>query len=158
MKIAIHPVKGYYSDRWIPYCESRGIDYKLVDCYRSDILEQLSDCDGLMWHFSHASARASKFAKQLLYSVEASGKKVYPDFNTVWHFDDKVGQKYLMEAMDLPAPHAHVFYSKEDAQKWASGTTWPKVFKLRNGSSADNVKLVKSRRQARKLIRREAAR
>mgnify|MGYP001820068643 CR=1 FL=1 len=158
MKIAIHPVKGFYSDRWIPYCESKGIEYKLVDCYRSDIMEQLEDCDALMWHFSHASARASKFAKQLLYSVEATGKPVYPDFNTVWHFDDKVGQKYLMEAMDLPAPQAHVFYSKKDALKWASETTYPKVFKLRSGSSADNVKLVRSRRQAVKLIRKSFGR
>jgi len=152
MKIAIHLTKGYYSERWVSYCESKGIDYKLVDCYRSDIIEELSDCDALMWHFSHQSAQASKFAKQLLYSVEASGKKVYPDFNTVWHFDDKVGQKYLLEAKGLPGPHAHAFYNKKDARAWASQTTYPKVFKLRNGSSSDNVKLVRSERAARKLI------
>ena len=74
MKIGIHPTKGYYSEQWISYCETKGIAYKLVDCYRSDIIEQLSDCDALMWHFSHQSAKASKFAKQLVYSLEATGK------------------------------------------------------------------------------------
>ena len=29
------------------------------------------------------------------------GIKVFPDSNTAWHFDDKVGQKYLLEA----SPH-----------------------------------------------------
>jgi glutathione synthase/RimK-type ligase-like ATP-grasp enzyme len=158
MKIAIHLTKGYYSERWVSYCESKGIDYKLVDCYRSDIIDQLSDCDALMWHFSHQSAKASKFAIQLLFAVEASGKKVYPDFNTVWHFDDKVAQKYLLEAMDLPGPPAYAFYSKKDALAWAAETTYPKVFKLRNGSSSDNVKLVKSYGQARKLIRKSFGR
>jgi len=154
MKIGIHHTKGFYSDEWIKYCESRSIDYKLVDCYRSDIMEQLSDCDALMWHFNHKSARASKFAKGLLYSVQASGKMVYPDFATVWHFDDKVGQKYLFEAHGIPHPRAYSFYNKKEALAWSRETSYPKVFKLRNGASSSNVKLVKSHRHAVRLIRK----
>lgn len=152
MKIGIHHTEGLFSERWIPYCESKGIPYKLVDCYRSDIIEQLDDCDALMWHFSHKSAKASKFAKELLYSVQASGKKVFPDFNSVWHFDDKLGQKYLLEALKVPFAPAHAFFAKKEALEWASETTYPKVFKLRNGSSSENVKLVKTEKAARKLI------
>ena len=48
MLIAIHRHKDSFSDRWIPYCESNNIDYKLVDCYRTDIIDQLADCDALM--------------------------------------------------------------------------------------------------------------
>jgi len=154
LKIGIHLTKGLLSERWIRYCESRGIEWKLVDCYRSDIIEQLDDCDALMWHFSHKSAKASKFAKELLYSVQASGKKVFPDFKTVWHFDDKLGQKYLLEATGIPHAPAYAFYSKKDALLWAKDTTYPKVFKLRNGSTSDNVKLVRSQRHAARLIRK----
>jgi len=154
LKIGIHHTKGYYSDLWITYCDSKGIDYKLVDCYRSDIVEQLADCDSLMWHFSHKSPKASKFAKELIYALQASGKKVFPDFNTVWHFDDKLGQKFLFEAIGIPHPPSVVFYNKKKALEWAADTTYPKVFKLRNGSSSDNVKLVKTRNHARRLIRK----
>jgi glutathione synthase/RimK-type ligase-like ATP-grasp enzyme len=154
MKIGIHYTKDLYGDVWIPYCDSKGIDYKLVDCYRSDIIEQLSDCDALMWHFSHKSPKAIKFAKELLYSVQASGKKVFPDFNSVWHFDDKLGQKYLFEAIGVPHPPTYAFYTKKEALQWAAKTAYPKVFKLRNGSSSDNVKLVKSQRHAARLIRK----
>jgi glutathione synthase/RimK-type ligase-like ATP-grasp enzyme len=154
LKIGIHHTELCYSERWIAYCESEGIDYKLVDCYRSDIIEQLSDCDALMWQFNHKSAQASKFAKQLLYSVQASGKKVFPDFNTVWHFDDKLGQKYLFEAAGIPHPPSYAFFNKKEALAWAAGTCYPKVFKLRNGASSDNVKLVKSHRSAARLIRK----
>lgn len=158
MKIGIHNTQGFYSERWITYCESKGIDYKLVDCYRSDIIDQLSDCGALMWHFSHKSPKATKFAKELLFSVESSGKQVFPDFRTVWHFDDKLGQKYLFEAAGIPHAHAYAFYSKKEAMEWAAKTTFPKVFKLRNGSSSDNVKLVKSKKAAKKLIRRSFGR
>ncbi len=154
MKIGIHYAKGYYSEGWLSYCKSRNIDYKLVNCLDTDIIDQLSDCDALMWHFNHKSAKASKFAKELLYSVQASGKKVFPDFSTVWHFDDKLGQKYLFEAMDIPHAPTYAFYSKKEARSWAAETSYPKVFKLRNGSSSSNVKLVKSRRHAVRLIRK----
>jgi glutathione synthase/RimK-type ligase-like ATP-grasp enzyme len=152
MKIGIHDSKGSFSERWIPYCETNGIDYKLVDCYRTDIIPQLHDCDALMWHFNHKGPKASKFAKQLLFSFQASGKKVFPDFNTVWHFDDKVGQKYLLESIQVPLAPSYVFYSKYDAIKWASQAVYPKVFKLRNGSGSDNVLLVKSKNDAIRLV------
>lgn len=154
MKIGIHSTRGSFSDRWIAYCEANGISYKIVDCYRNDILEQLCDCDALMWHFNHKSPKASKFAKQLLFSVQASGKKVFPDFNTCWHFDDKVGQKYLLESLDLPLAPSYVFYTREEAMAWAGKTIYPKVFKLRNGAGSDNVKLVRTKQHALQLIKK----
>jgi glutathione synthase/RimK-type ligase-like ATP-grasp enzyme len=154
MKIAIHDTKGSFSDRWIEYCEAKGISYKLVDCYRTDIIQHLSDCDALMWHFNHKSPKASKFAKQFLFSVMASGKKVFPDYNTTWHFDDKVGQKYLLEALGAPLVPAYIFYSRKEAQEWASQTNYPKVFKLRNGAGSENVRLVNSKSEANRLIKK----
>lgn len=152
MKIGIHASKGFFSERWISYCESRGIDYKIVNCFGSDIIDQLSDCDALMWHFNHKGPKESKFAKQLLFAVQATGKKVFPDFHTVWHFDDKVGQKYLLEGIRAPLPDSYVFYARNEALDWAVETTFPKVFKLRNGAGSDNVKLVMSKREATRLI------
>jgi glutathione synthase/RimK-type ligase-like ATP-grasp enzyme len=152
MKIGIHETKGFFSDRWIAYCDAKGISYKIVNCYSSDIIRELSDCDALMWHFNHKSPKASKFAKQLLFSIQSSGKKVFPDYNTVWHFDDKVGQKYLLEAISAPMAPAYAFYSKREALEWANQTNYPKVFKLRNGAGSDNVRLVRSRGQAKRLI------
>lgn len=152
MKIGIHNNKGSFSDRWIDYCITSGINYKFVDCFGSDIIEQLSDCDVLMWHFSHIDPKASKFAKQLLFSIEASGKRVFPNFNTVWHFDDKIGQKYLLEAIGAPLVPSYVFYNKKEALSWSETEVFPKVFKLRNGAGSDNVRLAKSREAAVRLI------
>ncbi len=154
MKIGIHLAEGFFSERWIAYCKNKGIRYKLVNCYDTDILEQLSDCDALMWHFNHKGSKDSKFAKQLLFAVQASGRVIFPDYNTVWHFDDKVAQKYLLEAIGAPLAQSYVFYSKKEAMIWAGQTDYPKVFKLRNGAGSDNVRLVKSRSGANRLIRK----
>jgi glutathione synthase/RimK-type ligase-like ATP-grasp enzyme len=152
MRIGIHHTDGSFSERWIDYCKLKGIAYKLVNCYSSDIIKQLDDCDALMWHFSHQSLKASKFAKQLLFSVQAAGKIVFPDYNTVWHFDDKVGQKYLLESIRAPLAPAYVFYTKQEALKWAGQSKYPKVFKLRKGAGSENVRLVKSKNEAVHLV------
>lgn len=153
MKIGIQHIDGSFSGRWIDYCEKNNIPYKLVDCYQSDIIDQLRDCDALMWHFYHASTRDVLFAKQLLYSVKASGRKVFPDFDTAWHFDDKVGQKYLLEAVGAPLVPSFVFYSKADALRWIDKTSFPKVFKLRGGAGSSNVRIVNSKSEAERLVR-----
>lgn len=154
MKLGIHYSKSGFGSRWLEYCESKGILFKIVDCYRSDIIQQLSDCDALMWHHYQTNPKTILFAKQLLFAIEQSGKKVFPDFRTAWHFDDKVGQKYLLESIDAPLVPSVVFYDKREALTWTKEATFPKVFKLRGGAGSINVRLVKRACQARGIIRK----
>jgi len=152
--IGIHHSTSGFSDRWIAYCEANHVEYKIVDCYRSDIIDQLKDCNSLMWHINHQNSKDVLFGRQLLYSIQAAGKTTFPDYNTVWHFDDKVGQKYLLEALGAPFVPTSVFYSKKDAFQWAENTTFPKVFKLRGGAGSANVRLAKTKQEALRLIKK----
>jgi len=152
-KIAIHKSENKgFTDRWVQYCQDNKIDYKIVNAYATNIVYQLFDCDAFMWNHHQANYKDVIFAKQLLYSLQKAGKKVYPDFNTCWHFDDKVGQKYLLEAIGAPLVPSYVFYTKDEALNWANTTTFPKVFKLRGGASSVNVKLIKSKSEAYTVI------
>ena len=126
MKIAIHPNKTTFSSRWIEYCEENNGEYIIVNCYDRDVRKQLEDCHILLW--PQNQVEDFFFAKQLLFSLEVSGKKVFPDFKTGWHFDDKVGQKYLLEATKAPFVPSFCFYNKNVALKWAEETNYPKVF------------------------------
>ena len=152
MKVAIHHRKGSFSDRWIEYCKIENIDYKIVNAFDSDIINQVKDYDVFMWHHHHGRFEDVLAAKKILFSLEQAGIRVFPDFNTGWHFDDKVAQKYLLEAIDAPIVPSYVFYNKKDAKAWAKMTTYPKVFKLKGGAGASNVKLVKTQTEALKLI------
>ena len=154
MKIAIHHRSGGFSNLWIQYCEENQIPYKIVNCYATDIIENLKDCDALMWHHHQHNYKDRIFAKQLLYSVENSGKIVFPNFKTTWHFDDKVGQKYLFEAIGAPLVPSYVFYTKQEAFQWIKQTQFPKVFKTTGGSGSSNVKLIRSKRQAIRLVKK----
>ncbi len=152
--LAIHHRPTSFSERWIECCTQNGISHKVVDCYRSDIIHELSTVDGLLWHFTHASHQDLIIARHVIMSAERMGVVVYPNTATCWHFDDKIAQKYLLESVEAPLVPTYVSYNKEEALAWAEGATFPKVFKLRRGAGSTNVRLVHSRSQATWLIKR----
>lgn len=152
--IAIQKASGGFSDRWINYCEGNDIPYKIVDCYRNDILDQINGCQALLWQFYQGAIKDHLMAKALMNALEHAGVKTFPDFATAWHFDDKVGQKYLLEAIKAPVPDSWVFYNKSDALKWLCEAEFPIVFKLRGGAGSQNVSLVRTKRKAKRLIRK----
>lgn len=152
MKIGIHHNPNSFSERWIDYCEKNIIDYKLVNAFDNNIIEQLKGCDVFMWHHHHADFKDVIVAKKILFALEHAGIKVFPDFKTGWHFDDKVAQKYLLEAINAPLVPSYIFYFEDQALEWAKTTSYPKVFKLKGGAGATNVKLVKNYHEAVSLI------
>jgi glutathione synthase/RimK-type ligase-like ATP-grasp enzyme len=155
MKVAIHHNgNDYFSPEWIKYCKRENIEFKIVNAYANNIMDQLKEYDVFLWHFSNYIHSDMLFGKQLLYSVSNMGVKVFPDFNTCWHFDDKVGQKYLLEGINAPIVNSYVFYDEATSLKWISETTFPKVFKLKGGAGSSNVRLVNCQREAKKLVRK----
>lgn len=153
MKIAIHHRLDSYSEHWIEYCQKQNIQYKIVDAYANNILEQIADCDAFMWHFHNNIYKDNLYAKQLIYVIEKQmGKITYPNYDTCWHYDDKVGQKYLLEAIEAHIVPTYIFYTRNEALEWIQHTTFPKVFKLRSGSGSKNVHLVPNCTQAKKII------
>ena len=154
MKLGIQEsnTEGYFSERWIKYCDENKIQYKIVNCYSTDIINDLNDCDGLLWHFSHGHPIDFQIATTVLRSLEVSGKKTFPNINSCWHFDDKVAQKYLLESIGAPLIKSWVYYTKKDAINNIKKISYPKVFKLKGGASSVNVKLIKNEIQARKFV------
>lgn len=153
MVIAIHDKPGSFSDRWIEYCRTNGVSHKIVNCHATDIMSQLRGCDALMWEWENLSQSDVLAGERVLRSVEAMGLRVFPDSATCWHYDDKVAQKYLLEAVDAEMVPSYAFYSLETALAWVNETTFPKVFKLARGSGSLNVFLLRTREAAQKVCR-----
>jgi len=157
MRLAIHHNKGSFSERWIAYCEERRIPYTAVNCLKTDIMQQLTLSDGLLWHWNHQDPAEILVARHVIVAAEMLGMVVFPSTPTCWHFDDKVAQKYLLEAVNAPLVSTYVFYNLETALHWIDGASFPKVFKLRKGAGSENVRLVGNREEARVLAKRAFA-
>lgn len=153
-QVAIHHRERSFSERWIEYCKLQGISYKVVNCLDSDIIKHLSSSGALLWHWNHGDPREQLVARHVIMGAEAMGIKVFPSVSTCWHFDDKIAQKYLLEAIGAPLVPTYVFYDLEEALYWIDRVSFPKVFKLRKGAGSSNVKLVHSASEARAVIER----
>lgn len=143
--IGIHDRPTSFSDRWIQYCRLQNIPFRFVNCLASDVVDQSKGLDALLWHWDTVDPANFLVARHIVTSLEARGLRVFPNVNTCWHYDDKVGQKYLLEAIGAPLIPTWVFLDKDEAMDWIGTTTWPKVFKLRCGAGSKNVRLVRSR-------------
>jgi glutathione synthase/RimK-type ligase-like ATP-grasp enzyme len=153
-QLSIHHREHSYSDRWIAHCDMHAIPYKVVNGLDSGIMKQVASSAGLLWHWDQADPREQLIARHVIKAAEAMGVTVFPSTATCWHFDDKIAQKYLLEAIDAPFVPTYVFYDLKEALHWIDRASFPKVFKLRKGAGSSNVKLVQSVREARALAKR----
>ncbi len=154
MKLAIHKRVGSYSDNWIKFCEKNNIHYKIVNCFDSDIIGQLKNIDGLLWHWNQDDYSSKLVALQIIFTLNKAGIPTYPNYDTAFMFDDKVGQKYLFESIDAPLVRTNVFFNKVDALNWIKKEDFPKVFKLRGGAGAEHVKLLNNKWKAKREIKK----
>jgi glutathione synthase/RimK-type ligase-like ATP-grasp enzyme len=131
-----------YSDRWRVVARNKGAEVKIVDAFAPDFFDRLNGCDGFMWRFGYA-ARQRLFARRLLPAVEHGlGIPVFPSWKTAWHFEDKIGQNYLLQAAKIPTPRTWVFWYLEAAIDFCSRASYPLVLKLAIGFQSANVRLL----------------
>jgi len=151
--IGIHQRTKSFSDRWVEYCQQEKIPYKLLNCLSSNIVEETAGLKAVLWHWTLNDPRELLFARQIIASLEEKGIPVFPNTDTCWHYDDKVAQKFLLDAIGAPLVPTWVFTDQVAAEEWIAHARWPKVFKLRCGAGSNNVRLVHSQAQASRLCR-----
>lgn len=145
---------GKRSGAYVEAAKKLNINYVIVDCHADDIMKQLANADALVWHWSHSYYTDKRIAKSILSAAEKSGLKIYPNMNTCNTFDDKIAQKYLLEAIGAPMAPYHVFYNKKDAINFLKNCSYPIVFKLAGGAASTGVSLIHNFEEGHKACNR----
>ena len=145
--------KGKRSKSYVSAARKMKIPYKLVDCTSADVVNQLKNVDALIWHWTQDSYIDKRIAFHVIKSAELMGKKVYPDSNTCWMFDDKISEKYLLEAVGAPCVETAVFFDEKSVLDWIKRQKLPVVYKLPQGAGSSNVRLIKSEKEAVRICR-----
>lgn len=138
-----------WSVSWMEFCEVNRLDYKIINPFINNIFKNLKDFDIVLWHFSHFNPTEMLMARDILYSLSSIGKLVFPNYNEVWHFDDKLAESYLLECVDAPIPSFYSYYKIECINKAIKNREFdfPIIAKLRRGSGSHNVKMIRDERQ-----------
>lgn len=137
---------------WVEYLKENDIPYDEVDLFKvGNLVDFLRKYDALLWNIAISDYQEMLMGRNIIYTAKKMGLKVFPDFNDVWHKDDKVAETYLLEAINAPTPKSWIFYNMEtlDATLSNGELRFPIVAKLKCGSGSNNVKLIKSESQLR---------
>jgi hypothetical protein len=119
-----------------------------------DFWEKVRELDLFIYRWSQIDDH-HQIARSIIPIVEKEiGIKCYPDTNTCWHYDDKIKQYYILKSHNFPITQSYVFYDKIEALKWIEKTKLPIVFKLKNGAGSENVILIRSLKQGKRIIKK----
>jgi hypothetical protein len=143
-----------FSTRWRELLAAAGHEAVRVDAKGPDFFSTVRQCDGFMWWFAHLPYPRN-LGKRLVQAVEHGiGIPVFPNGRTVWHFDDKIAQLYLLEAAGIPVPETHVFWHEAPARAFLATARYPLVMKLASGIISENVALLRSAEEAQYWVTR----
>jgi glutathione synthase/RimK-type ligase-like ATP-grasp enzyme len=153
LKVALVYKENTFAEEWLKFLKENNIEYIIIDPYANDSIKEISKADFFFWHFDHFDYKDVLCAKSIVNSLE--GKvKCFPNLKECFYFNDKLNQKYLLEAHQIQTPQTSVFYDKKEAKNFVSETKYPIVAKLRKGAGSSNVWLLKSKKEANQFIKK----
>src|SRR5688572_23692885 len=125
---------------------------QLLDFRSSKDFMQIGGCDGAMWHWYHMPDD-KQVAPRILSAIDhVFHLPIFPNLKTCWHYDEKLSQHYLLDALRVPKVKTWVFWDYDQAIAFLEQAQYPLIFKLSVGAGSANVLKIDSVGQARQRI------
>ena len=142
------------SDVYREILRANNIGFLDLDSSTPGFWKQVGKLDAFIYRWAHTDYH-HQHAETIIPIIEQYYKKpCFPNWSTCWHYDDKVKQSLLLESRHFPVCKFHVFWNKTKATNWITNhQQFPIVFKSKSGSGSMQVKLLETRRSARRHIK-----
>ncbi len=132
--------------------DHNGIKHLRLEASQPDFWEIVAKLDLILFHWVYID-RDHQMAETLIPIIEKEmGKRCFPDWNTFWHYNDKIKQYYLLKQHNFPVVKSHIFWDERKAYRWIDSAKFPLVFKLSRGAFSQDVILIKDKKTAKVLI------
>jgi glutathione synthase/RimK-type ligase-like ATP-grasp enzyme len=131
---------------------------ELMDLHAHDWVGRARTTDAIIWNPQFMGPISASFLKEKIYFLQhVIGTRVMPNWESVWHFESKVAQSYLLAEYDVPRPRTVVSFEMEDAATAATSLGIPVVAKGSFGASSENVMLLRTQAELDHYLEREFA-
>lgn len=157
MLVGIHPKHNGYSESLVKYekiLDHNKIPHIRLNSNEEDFWEKIRTLDLFIYRIEHMDAYKDRSAAILPVVENHYGIKTLPNYNTAWHYDDKIKQFYMLKAHGFPVCDSWVFWDKKEALAFTQKTAYPIIFKLKGGAGSSSVIMVKNQAQAERLVNR----
>jgi len=146
----------YNHESFIAACQDMKVAYKVVDLFASDWVEQVkqSNCDAFVtWPSECIQEWKRMYDERLRLLSTHMGCFIYSPYEALWLYGCKERQRDWMDIYDFPHPRTWVFYEQQEAIEFLKTTKYPVVAKTDIGAIALGVRIVRSFREGKGLIK-----
>lgn len=160
LRIAVGRDRGGWHERFVEAIEAKrdalpGLRCSLVNLDRSDWIEQIGDARVVFWKPDYMGHEFAGYLKEKVFFLEHFlGKRVVPNTATLWHFESKVAQSWLLRHAGVETPETVASFDLEDSLSLAAGETYPIVLKKSAGAASASVEAVDTPARMRRILRR----
>lgn len=135
-----------------------GLLSEVFEIERSDWIERVSRYGYVLWR-PNLDPPFGDEAKEKIFFLESHlGLRVFPNWSTFWHYDNKRAQAYFFRRYRVPSPETFVSFLEEDARAYLESRALPLVSKRAGGASSDEVRSLADRRAAHRELKRAFSR
>lgn len=151
----VSPSNESFDNVYTKILEANDIKYKFIDLNdHVSFWKSVGDLTHFIYRFGQTD-HEKIFANSFMPVIQFNEKiKCFPDFNTSWHYDNKIAEYYLLYSEGFPVIDSHIFWNKGKALEFIENTSFPMVMKLSGGAGSSNVRLISKKKQAIDLTER----
>jgi len=145
------------SKKWEISCKKANIYFDVIDLTSWNWYEQMkrSNSDIFLLKPPGETYKFKQLYDERLYVISTvMNKFVFPTFNEVYIYENKRMLSAFLKGASIPMPDTHVFYEKRDALAFVETVSLPIVGKTCIGASGTGVKIIHSKSELKKYIRR----
>jgi len=156
-RFAIVRDASQYHTNYVAACQELSVPFRVVDLACDDWLEQVraAQCDVvLVWPDAFLTPWARMIKDRVEILDKVLGLPVVPSCEELWFYEDKRRLADWLRAKEIKHPRTWVFYHEEEADAFVAGCELPIVFKASFGAASAGVRILRSRRELRRLVKR----
>jgi glutathione synthase/RimK-type ligase-like ATP-grasp enzyme len=139
----------FSSKKWEISCQNANIEYNVIDLTSANWYKTItsSKSDIYLLKPPGETFKFKQLYDERLYVISEVMKSfIFPSFKEVFIYENKRLLSDFLKGANIPMPDTHVFYSKDDALKFASSSVFPIVGKTGIGASGTGVEILHSRK------------
>lgn len=145
-------------DQAIASCQALGVDYKVVDIFSANWIENVkaaSDCDGFFCPSLCVSQDLKTIQDERYYFVsQVMHRPIYPDFTGLYIHESKRNMAAWLEINGYPHAKTRVFTDRKEALAYLDNCQYPIVTKANVGAGASKVIIIKSKANAKRMAKK----
>ncbi len=141
-----------YYTKFRRYLDYNHFSYDYYNLYGSNWQEEAADFDIIIYRpcsypWSLADAR-----DKIYFLEKVLGKKCLPSYRELKFYENKLYQYYLLKEMGAPLAPTFISTDYREVMAYVQRAEYPLVTKIRTGSGSAGVRLLKNRKQAKRLV------